>query len=81
MNERKLRTLEPKALSFISLISHTPKEEFRCYTTKPSFPDFGQDGRVKQKGINPYLVSVVFMLLTVEVTTIIFRGLSKRMKM
>lgn len=38
---KKLRTLEPKALSFISLISHTPKEEFRCYTTKPSFPDFG----------------------------------------
>lgn len=32
---KQLRTLEPKALAFISAISGTPKEQFRCYTTKP----------------------------------------------
>ncbi|MCQ2255218.1 MAG: hypothetical protein MJZ29_06950 [Bacteroidaceae bacterium] len=31
---KRLRTLDPKALAFISLISKTPLEEFRCYTTK-----------------------------------------------
>jgi len=33
---KKLRTLEPKALSFIAAVSSTPKAEFRCYTTKQS---------------------------------------------
>jgi len=28
---RKLRSLDPIALSFISSISHTNKEEYRCY--------------------------------------------------
>ncbi len=32
------RTLDPKALSFISCISSTPKETFRCFTSKPSIP-------------------------------------------
>ena len=27
------RSLDPKALSFISAITKTPKENFRCYTT------------------------------------------------
>lgn len=31
-----LRTLDPKALSFISCISSTPKKTFRCFTSKPS---------------------------------------------
>lgn len=31
---KKLRTLEPKALSFICAISDTPKEQFRCYNSK-----------------------------------------------
>lgn len=31
-----LRSLEPRALAFISLVSKTPREEFRCYTTKQS---------------------------------------------
>lgn len=31
-----LRDLDPKALSFISTISHTPKENFRCYTERQS---------------------------------------------
>ena len=35
---QNLRTLEPKALSFISAISSLPKESFRCFTTKPSTP-------------------------------------------
>lgn len=35
---KKIRQLDPKTLSFISTISHTPKEEFRCYTTKQSIP-------------------------------------------
>lgn len=35
---KSLRTLDPKALAFISLISKTPKSDFRCYTTKQSSP-------------------------------------------
>jgi hypothetical protein len=27
-----LRSLSPKALSFISVMTHTPREQFRCYT-------------------------------------------------
>jgi hypothetical protein len=34
----KLRTLEPRALSFISTCSNTPLEKFRCYTTRQSTP-------------------------------------------
>lgn len=30
------RDLEPRALAFISTLSHIPKEQFRCYTTKQS---------------------------------------------
>ncbi len=33
---QNLRTLEPKALSFISAVSSLPKESFRCFTSKPS---------------------------------------------
>jgi len=32
----QLRSLEPKALSFISCISSIPRERFRCYTSKRS---------------------------------------------
>lgn len=35
---RKLRSLEPRALAFISVISHTPIEQFRCYATRLSTP-------------------------------------------
>ena len=35
---RKLRSLDSIALSFISAISHTNKEEYRCYHTKQSNP-------------------------------------------
>lgn len=31
-----LRSLEPKALSFISCILSIPRENFRCYTRRPS---------------------------------------------
>ncbi len=31
-----LRTLEPKALAFVSLITSIPKESFRCYTLRQS---------------------------------------------
>lgn len=31
-----LRSLEPKALAFISAISNKPKETFRCYTFRQS---------------------------------------------
>ena len=34
----QLRSLDSKALSFISTISNTPIENFRCYTTKQSIP-------------------------------------------
>ena len=34
----KLRSLEPKSLSFISALSKIPLEKFRCYTTKQSIP-------------------------------------------
>ena len=30
----QFRSLDPKALAFISAITKTPKENFRCYTTK-----------------------------------------------
>lgn len=33
---QNLRTLDPKALSFICALTSIPKESFRCYTTKPS---------------------------------------------
>lgn len=36
---RRLRTLEPKALSFISSISGTPLNQFRCYTSRQSTPE------------------------------------------
>ena len=35
---RRLRTLDAKALSFISCISHTDKTQFRCYHTTQSNP-------------------------------------------
>lgn len=34
-----LRSLDPKSLSFISTISNTPRESFRCFTTKQSSPE------------------------------------------
>lgn len=36
---KSLRTLEPRALSYIAAISNTPKEDFRCYTTKQLNPE------------------------------------------
>lgn len=36
---KNLRTLEPRALSFISTISQTPQEQFRCYSTRQSNPE------------------------------------------
>ena len=33
---KTLRTLEPKALSFIACIAGEPRENFRCYTQKQS---------------------------------------------
>ena len=36
---KNLRTLEPRALAFISTISGTPIEEFRCYTLRQSNPE------------------------------------------
>lgn len=33
---QKLRSLEPRALSFICAISSMPKQTFRCYTMKQS---------------------------------------------
>jgi len=33
---QNLRTLEPKALSFISAVALLPKESFRCFITKQS---------------------------------------------
>jgi len=35
---KQLRTLEAKALSFISTVSRTPVEQFRCYNTRQSIP-------------------------------------------
>ncbi len=33
---QSLRSLTPKALSFISAMTDTPKEQYRCYTLKSS---------------------------------------------
>ena len=35
---KKLRSLDPKALSFICTVSKTPIEQFRCYNTRQSNP-------------------------------------------
>ncbi len=35
----KFRTLDPVTLSFISTISHIPKEKFRCYNYQQSIPE------------------------------------------
>ena len=35
---KKMRTLDPICLSFISAISHTKKEDYRCYHTAQSSP-------------------------------------------
>ena len=35
---KSLRTLDPKALSYICLISDTKKEDYRCYHIKQSNP-------------------------------------------
>lgn len=31
----QLRSLDPKALSYIAAITNTPRSQFRCYTSKP----------------------------------------------
>jgi len=33
-----LRELDERAVSFISMLAHIPKEEFLCYTTRQSTP-------------------------------------------
>ena len=33
---RTLRSLDVKALSFLCVVGHVPRESFRCYTLKPS---------------------------------------------
>ena len=38
---KNLRSLEPRALAFISTISRTPQEQFRCYNTRQSLDLFG----------------------------------------
>lgn len=35
---KEFRNLESKTLSFISIVSQVPKEEFRCYTYQQSIP-------------------------------------------
>lgn len=35
---RQLRELEPRALTYLSAISNTPIQTFRCYTTRQSNP-------------------------------------------
>lgn len=36
-----LRSLEPRAMSFISAIANIPKEQFRCYTLRQSSQNTG----------------------------------------
>ena len=33
---RQLRSLDPKALAFLSVVGHVPRETFRCFTSRPS---------------------------------------------
>ena len=33
---QSLRSLDTKALAFLSTVGHVPQESFRCYTSKPS---------------------------------------------
>lgn len=36
---KNLRSLEPRALAFVSTVSRTPQEQFRCYNTRQSNPE------------------------------------------
>ena len=36
---KNLRSLEPRALAFVSTVSRTPLEQFRCYNTRQSNPE------------------------------------------
>ena len=36
---KNLRSLEPRALAFISTVSRTPQEQFRCYNTRQLNPE------------------------------------------
>jgi hypothetical protein len=35
---RRLRSLDPRALAFLSVVGHVPRETFRCFTSKPLTP-------------------------------------------
>ena len=35
---KQMRTLDPVCLAFITTISHTKKEDYRCYHFRQSFP-------------------------------------------
>lgn len=35
---KSIRTLDPMCLSYICAISHTPKEDYRCWHFRQSFP-------------------------------------------
>lgn len=35
---KKLRSLDPASLSFLSSVGHVPKEDFRCFTAKHWLP-------------------------------------------
>lgn len=35
---QSIRSLDTKAIVFLSSIGHVPRESFRCYTSKPSIP-------------------------------------------
>lgn len=36
---KNLRSLEPRALAFVSTVSRTPQEQFRCYNTRQLNPE------------------------------------------
>lgn len=36
---KRFKDLDPKSLSFVSVMTDTPLQEFRCYTTRQSHPE------------------------------------------
>ena len=42
---KTLRSLRPKALSFVCVVTGTQKEDYRCYTFRQSFPTLWHPAR------------------------------------
>jgi len=51
---KKLRTLDPACLSYICLISHTNKEDYRCYQFNKGNPIFPKTRKTLAEQLETY---------------------------